>query len=153
MDKQTERKSLKPNPALKQLEILVGEWRTRATHPLFPSAMTGHASFGWLEGGALLIMHSEYENPGPPTGMAVFGRDDGVDNYTMLYYDERGVSRIYEVGLEGRQWKMWRASPGFSQRFTGTFSDDSNTIAGLWEKSTDGSNWENDLEVNYTRVR
>jgi hypothetical protein len=37
-------------------------------------------------------------------------------------------------------------------RFTGTFSDDGDTIGGTWEKSFDGSNWEHDFNLTYRRV-
>ena len=47
---------------------------------------------------------------------------------------------------------MWREAPGFFQRFTGTFSDDNNTITGRWEGSRDGSNWEPDFDMTYTKV-
>jgi hypothetical protein len=40
-----------------------------------------------------------------------------------------------------------------SSGFTGTFGDDGDSIAGRWEKSPDGSNWETDFEVTYARVR
>jgi len=69
----------------------------------------------------------------------------------MLYSDERGVARIYQMSLEGGVWKMWRDSPGFSQRVTGTISSDGNTITWHGELSYDGSNWEQDLDVTYTR--
>jgi len=69
----------------------------------------------------------------------------------MLYSDERGVARIYQMSLEGGVWKMWRDSPGFSQRVTGTISSDGNTITCHGELSYDGSNWEQDLDVTYTR--
>jgi hypothetical protein len=49
-------------------------------------------------------------------------------------------------------WKLWRDSPGLSQRFIGTFSDDGNSISGHWEKSADGSNWEHDFDLTYTNV-
>ena len=71
----------------------------------------------------------------------------------MLYYDERSVSRIYEMSLVNGIWKMWRDAPGFSQRMTGTIDDDRSTIAVHWEKSDNGSDWEPDLDVTYTKVR
>lgn len=70
----------------------------------------------------------------------------------MLYADERGVARIYQMSLEGGVWKMWRDSTGFSQRMTGTFSVDGNTILVHGELSRDGSHWEQDLDVTYTRT-
>jgi hypothetical protein len=44
-------------------------------------------------------------------------------------------------------------SADFSQRFTGTFSDDGDTIRGTWEKSFDGSHWVHDFDLTYRRVR
>lgn len=40
----------------------------------------------------------------------------------------------------------------FSQRFTGTFSDDGRTIQGRWETCHDGSTWEHDFDLVYRRV-
>jgi hypothetical protein len=44
-------------------------------------------------------MHSEIDEPGIPSGIAVFGSDDSTEELFMLYFDERGVSRKYEVTL------------------------------------------------------
>ena len=68
------------------------------------------------------------------------------------YADARGVFRVYQMSLSERVWKMWRHAPGFFQRFTGTFSDDGKTITGRWKKSSDGSNWEPDFDLTYTKV-
>jgi len=70
----------------------------------------------------------------------------------VLYYDTRKVSRVYEMSFSDGIWKMWRNSPDFSQRFKGKFSDDGNSIVAYWEKSSDGSTWEHDFDVTYTRV-
>jgi len=56
------------------------------------------------------------------------------------------------LGSEG-VWKLWRNSPGFSQRFEGHFSADRNTITARWEKSFDGSTWEHDFDLMYSKVR
>lgn len=142
-----------PNPALQPLSRFVGKWRTVGTHPLVPgTTFHGHTSFEWLEGGAFLIMHSEIEEPAIPNGIAIFGSDDATGEYFMLYFDERGVSRKYELKLSDNSWKWWRTAPGFSQRMTGTFSDDGRTIVSKGELSRDGSFWEGDLELTYTRI-
>ena len=47
----------------------------------------------------------------------------------------------------------WRDFAGFSRRFNGMFSDDNNVITARWEQSGDGSNWEYDFDLTYTRVR
>ena len=71
----------------------------------------------------------------------------------MLYFDSRGVSRVYQMSLNDSVWKIWRDVPGFSQRFTGTVSDGGNIIMGYWEKSGDGSTWERDFDVTYKKIR
>ena len=70
----------------------------------------------------------------------------------MLYFDERGVSRRYEVSLLDNVWKWWRNAPEFSQRFAGTIAADGRTIVSSGELSRDGAPWEPDLALTYTRV-
>jgi hypothetical protein len=141
------------NPSLSSLEVLVGEWTVAGAHPLFPGAtLNGLSTFHWLEEGAFLVMHSDFEKPGPPSAVAIFGHDDSFEKDFMLYFDDRGVSRIYEMNFGGGIWKMNRNFPGFSQRFTGTFSKDGRTIVGIWELSKDNVEWNRDLEVVYTKV-
>ena len=70
----------------------------------------------------------------------------------MLYFDERGVSRKYDVTLRDGIWKWWRNTPEFSQRFTGTIVDDGRIIIGRGELCRDGLSWEKDLDLTYTRI-
>lgn len=142
-----------PNPALDQLAVLVGEWKTTGTHPMVPGVtFHGRTSFEWIEGGAFLIMHSEIDEPQIPSGVAVFGSDDATKEFFMLYFDERGVSRKYDFSLRDRTWKWWRDAPSFSQRFTCTISDDGRTMVGKGEMRKDGAKWEGDLSLTYTRI-
>lgn len=76
------------------------------------------------KGGAFLIMRSEIDEPGIPRGLAIIGSDDSRDEYSMRYFDERGVSRKYEIMRNDNVWKWWRNALDFSQHFTGTFIDD-----------------------------
>lgn len=134
----------RPNPALKELDVLVGEWEMDFT--LTPTAQA-RVTFEWQLGGAVLV-----ENMGANATWTI-GRDEAVETYCVLYFDARGVSRVYEMSLEGSVWKIWRDSPGFSQRFMGTLGDDGNSIAARWEKSIDGSSWEHDFDVVYRRIK
>jgi hypothetical protein len=52
----------------------------------------------------------------------------------------------------GRVRRFWRDSPGFSQRFTGRFSTDGNTIACVWELCQEGTTWKENLHITYKRV-
>jgi SnoaL-like domain len=58
--------------------------------------------------------------------------------YYQLYTDERDVQRVYEMSPGDGVWKLWRDGEPFSQRFTGIFSEDGNTIAGRWEIAEGG---------------
>jgi hypothetical protein len=65
--------------------------------------------------------------------------------------------RLYEMTFDGREWTLLRRTPDFSpldfaQRFTGTFSEDRDTIAGRWETSPDGTEWRPDFELTYRRT-
>ena len=153
MTSSSKHEASRPNPALKPLSVLIGEWTTVGTHGLVPgTTYHGRTSFEWLEGGAFLMMHSEVDEPGIPSGIAIFGSDDDLGEYFMLYFDERGVSRRYEVRLRDNVLTWWRNAPGFSQRSTHNIVDDGRTIIGKGEVSKDGS-WEKDLDLTYTRVK
>jgi hypothetical protein len=141
-----------PNATLKDLEALVGEWDIEIVLPADPpTIMRGRVTFEWLEGGAFLVMR-EVEWSGPSGSVAVIDRVVAAETYAMLYFDARGVSRVYEMSVGDGVWKQWRSAPGFSQRFTGAFSDDGSTIAARWEHSSDGSHWNHDFDLTYTRV-
>ena len=143
------------NPALAPLEILVGSWRAEAIFPSDPpGTVRGRVSFEWLNGGALLVMRSEVAEAGLPSSVSVIGRDDAIvgrSGYSMLYTDERGVSRIYAMEFGDGVWILRRNNPGFSQRFTGTFDAAGTTITAGWEKSADGVTWEHDFDLIYTK--
>lgn len=142
-----------PNPALAPFGILIGNWNTTGTHGLVPdTVLHGRTSFEWLEGGAFLLMRSAIDDSRFPSGIAIFGSDDAEDAYYMLTFDERGVSRKYNVTLRDNLWKWWRDAPGFSQRYEGVIVDGGNTIIGKGELSKDGLSWEKDLDLTYTRV-
>jgi hypothetical protein len=161
-DKEKSMQHTAPNPVLRRLDALVGEWEMHASVGGQPMGRS-HTAFEWLEGGAFLVQHADAEpdETTPPEWVAnsplplttIIGLDDSAERYCMLYADARGVFRVYQMSLSDGVWKLWRDAPGFFQRFTGTFSGDGKTISGRWEGSRDGSNWEYDFDVTYTKVK
>ena len=142
-----------PNPALERLDPLVGECTIEGTVPSDPPlAVRGRATFEWLTGGSFLVQSWDVAHPDFPDGIAIIGSNASAEAFRQHYFDSRGVFRVYEMSLRDNVWKLWRDSPNFSQRFTGTFSDDGKTITGRWEKSSDGSNWEHDFDLTYMKV-
>lgn len=149
----TGNEAAKPNPALEPLRVLVGSWKTTGTHPLVPGkTFHGRTSFAWTAGGAFLVMQSAIDEPEIPSAIAVLGTDDTTGQCSMLYFDERGVSRRYEVSLQDNVWKTWRDDPAFSQRSVTTIADDGRSMVTRGEYSRDGGRWEPDLELTYARV-
>jgi hypothetical protein len=69
----------------------------------------------------------------------------------MHYFDSRGIFRVYELNVDAEAWRLWRNAPGFSQRFTGSFADSGDTIAGRWQLCEDDVNWNDDLQIVYRR--
>ena len=136
---------------LEPFDALVGTWEIEATHPMVPATVVhGTAAFEWLEGERFLLQRSRTDHHEFPDSLIVFGADE--DGLSMDYFDSRGVHRIYRVSLSDGVWRMWRHSPGFSQKFTGRFSTDGNTIEGLWKVSRDDSTWADDLAITFRRA-
>jgi hypothetical protein len=151
---QMEFQPTKSNAALQAMSFLIGDWQTEISSiRADPTArIHGHASFRWAEGGTFLLLQAEVPNSDFPTSTALMGPDDSAGTYCMLYFDSRGVSRIYQMSLREGVWKLWREFPGFSQRFTATFREDLSILDGVWEMSTDGTNWEHDFNIKYSKI-
>jgi hypothetical protein len=141
------------NPALKELEFFTGEWDMELSNAAFLASpeekVHGSVTFRWVESGALLVM-SQGAGMMPAATWAI-GRDDAKNDYTVLYADNRGVSRVYEMSFARGVWEMWRNNPEFSQRFEGRVSEDKRTIEATWAKSSDGKTWEHDFDLRYTK--
>jgi hypothetical protein len=143
----------RPNPALEPLAWLLGEWRTTGTHPLVPgTTFHGRTSFGWMEGGAFLVMHSEIDEPEIPSGVAVIGSDDAAGTFTMVYFDERDISRRYTVEVGDGQVAWHRDEAGFAQRMVITAGGDGDRLHAQGTMSRDGGPWEDDLQLTYERI-
>jgi hypothetical protein len=138
---------------LRALDRFVGEWAMEAAPPGgHPWPGGGRVRFAWLDGGRFLVQRWTVAVPEAPDGTAIIGCDAANGTYYQLYADERGVCRVYEMGLRGREWTLRRAGEPFAQRFIGAFSEDGRTITGRWELSEDGESWRTDFELTYTRL-
>ncbi len=134
--------------------MLVGNWKTVGKHPYLPGEeLHGSATFEWIEGGAFIKMTTSVDHPQIPDGISLFGSDDDGRRLSMLYFDERKVSRIYEVSFENNTLIWWRDDPKFSQRFAVTIEGDGRTMRGKGGMRRDSKRWEDDLSLVYTRVK
>jgi len=143
---------------LEALQPLVGEWSLdpRFSFPV-PDDVTGRVAFEWMKGGRFLIERWEVSLPEAPDGIAIIGANESGDGYRQHYFDSRGVARVYQMGFDAGTWTLSRTTPDlspldFSQRYTGRFSDEGDTIEGVWEISDDGTTWEKDFDLTYRRI-
>lgn len=142
--------------SLEPLDVFVGEWSMAASLTASAAgAPRARTTFEWLPGRRFLIQRWEVDHPDAPDGIAVIGLD--ADETTLLqhYFDSRGIARVYEMTFEDGVWTLERhaSAPDFSQRFTGHFAEDGNTVTGRWESSPNGSSWSPDFDLVYTRLR
>ena len=156
-DDRHERKDhMMTNPALADLAPLVGQWRMdvygAAFLPDLDTRVTGSVEFAWIENGAAVVMRQGADYEGSPAAVWIIGRDESDAAYRILYADDHGISRSYEMRLAGPDWQMWRTTPEFSQRYEGVIESDGRKIRGVWKKSFDGgATWEHDFNVDYVR--
>ena len=146
------------NAALKRLNAFIGEWRMElGLSSPSPMAERARSVFARELDGQFLVQRSEVPNRKAPNSIAIIAYDPDLKAYRQHYFDSRGVVRLYAMAFDGSVWTLLRNAPDFtpldfSQRFTGRFSDDGNTIRGTWETSSDGSTWVRDFDLTYSRV-
>ena len=141
--------------ALARLGVFAGEWLVEASFAA--ESPQGRSRFEWGLDGQFLLQRTEVPVPEAPDSLAIVSVDPGTGAYTQHYYDSRGVVRLYVMTLADGEWTLTRESPDFSpldfrQRFTGTFSQDGNTINGAWQKALGSGGWEHDFGLTYRRA-
>jgi hypothetical protein len=147
-------RALKQNPALDFFAPFIGEWISEGTHPYIPDVtLHGNCTLEWIEGGAFVISRTSMDNPQIPDGIAIFGSDDVTKKLFQLYFDERNISRMYEVSFEENTIEWKRNTPEFSQQFTLTISADGQTMTGKGMMRQNDQEWEDDIQLNYIRLK
>ena len=144
---------------LAALDVLVGEWSMAARFEQMPTPeVDARVLFEWLPGGQFLVERWTVPVPEAPDGIAIIGLDpSGEERYLQHYFDSRGVARVYKMTLADNIWRLWRDDADFSplefrQRYAGTVSDDGQTITGSWEICHDGTTWEHDFDLSYSKL-
>lgn len=134
-------------------EIFVGDWTVTITNQWWlddpTTVSSGRASCEWL-GDSFITLQAEFD--GTPTWRFVFGRNDARDQFVVLYHDERGVLRVFELALDDGSWMMLRTDPDFHQRLLGRIDGD--RMIGSADASEDqGATWRKDFDLIFTRAR
>ena len=139
------------NEGMERLETLVGEWDLTLSDAWFleppGKQLHGRASITWLDD-AFLVLRSELD--GKPLWDIVIGYSDATGRYVLLYHDERGVSRVFDMTFGGGRWEWSRSDPDFSQTFSADVTQD--RISGRTDASDDGgATWRKDFDLLFTR--
>jgi hypothetical protein len=136
---------------MEKLDGLVGEWSLILTNAWFLDSLDteieGAATIEWL-GDAFIVMRSEFG--GHPGWDWVIGYSDAREAYTLLYHDERGVSRVFDMTFGDGRWAFVREDPDFYQRIVADVGPD--RIRARADMSEDqGQTWRTDLDVIFVR--
>jgi Protein of unknown function (DUF1579) len=127
-------------PALERLDVMVGRWEVNGRELGSGAAVHGQVEFEWLDGGFYLVQRVETEYGGRRvTGAEYIGYDGDNRNLKSYFFSNDGPGPFGGVALE-YVWEIaddgltiWSGFEGSPARFSGTFSDDRNTISGRWE--------------------
>jgi hypothetical protein len=135
---------------LKKFEPYIGKWDLTLTNSWFlkslDATMKGKASFEWLDG-LLIFRFGSGKTPG---ATSVIGYSDAKKKYEMLYFDDRGVYRIFDMTLKGNTWTMIRKDKDFYQRLTLTIKK--GIPSGSAEASENkGKTWRKDFDMLFAR--
>lgn len=141
------------NEALSRLSGLIGVWDVTMSNAFFLDSLDqrvkGRATFEWLDDALVVFRWQMHDVPGPV--VSVIGHSDPQERYEMLYHDDRGVARIFDMEFGGDRWTLMRRDRDFHQRFTAEVSGGS--IAGSWEASEDeGRTWRKDFDLLFEKT-
>lgn len=149
-------------PTIKELEPLVGKWKTES-YKGDEVFVRGYATTEWIEGGGFLIQRANAKLPkdapqiwkdnNPLPTIAIIGLDDSSKKFYYLYADGRGVRRVYTMSIKKDVWKIQgQAGPRFFQAMEWRISRNKNKIDVKIERSNNGTQWELDFNMRYTRI-
>ena len=100
------------NESLVELDGLVGHWKLTITNAWFLDSLDvkvhGDATIQWI-GDAFIHLHATFADDSTWDG--VIGRSDANEQLTVLYHDDRGVCRVFDMAFDSGKWSMLREDP------------------------------------------
>src|ERR1700752_341445 len=134
---QTASRPAKPDPALKRLDVLVGRWELKGrTLDTAEDNITGWVIFEWLPGAFFLEARGEIDFMGTKIqSLEILGYDPQTHIFqASVYSNMDGNVLQYYWDIQGDAVTHWTEG----STYTGTLSDDGNTLAGGW-RAQEGS--------------
>ncbi len=124
-----------PNPALRTLDRLVGEWRVQG------DSMSGQIRFEWMEAGYFLVQHIDLLHDGREIkGMEIIGWDEARQVIASQYFNNSAEILPYVWQVDDTSLTIWGGEVGSAARYDGKFSEDGDTNSGAWQWPGGGYN-------------
>jgi len=134
-----------------RLQVLIGRWVTEGwtrPTPEAPSARIDAVdTYEWLPG-QFALLHRVDAKVGDEgvEGAEIIGYDPAQRTYVTQYFGSDGPT-AYRASLSDENGSLiWRMRSE-TTRFTGTFSDDGNSITGHWELLDADSAWQPWMDI------
>lgn len=142
------------NKALAALEPLVGQWEYTMYNSWFLESMDtkvkGVTTIERLDDSFLIVRSTDADKK--PGDIWVIGYSDPQEKYEMFYYDQRGVSRIFNTTFDGKKLIFLREDKDMHQRMTLEITD-IGLHSEAWASEDEGKTWRKDLEMAYKRIK
>jgi len=141
------------NKGLKALQPLIGEWEYTIYNAWFLDSMdtkvVGKTIIERIYD-SFVVVRGELD--ATPDDIWIIGYSDAREEYELFYYDQRGVSRIFDMKFDGKHWSFLREDKDFYQRFSAKITP--NKIQAKTEASEDkGKTWRKDFDITYTKLK
>lgn len=141
------------NKAFSAFEPLIGEWEYTMYNAWFLESMEtqvkGKVVIEWVHN-AFICVRGEVD--AKPDDVWIIGYSDAREKYELFYYDQRGVSRIFDMTFNGKDWAFSREDKDFYQKFTAQITP--GKIQAVTEASEDkGKTWRKDFDMTYVKVK
>lgn len=121
-----------PNPALKKLNHLLGDWKQAG-------AWEGTASYEWMDGGFFMIQRFTGNTPdGHYEGIEYICFDEDTQTLRSHLMDTNGSNFTYTYEIndddpENVTATIWFGEKGSDNFLSGKMSKDGNTLTGRWQ--------------------
>jgi hypothetical protein len=151
-----------PAAGLEALAPFCGKWHTEGQQYESPLGAAGPfvavETFEWLSGGHFMVHRLEGELGSQPAAcVEIFGKDPQGELFAQTFYNDGSTNtwRLNEavnaVVLSGT-WSRGSAD-SLQVRYTASFEEAGNAIAGKWEQSRDGNDWRTFLDARSTKAQ
>lgn len=128
------------------LTRLIGSWDITMRHAAMDEPVRGRQAYERVLDEAFVMLRWTYEHPDFPDAIAL------LDDNSCHYFDVRGVTRVFDFGINESGWTMIRRDEDFWQRSSATFVSPGEMQA-VGENSYDeGRTWQHDFQMSYLRV-